>query len=1095
MRERFHDGLGHQTIEQANEGQQLVRAAEEHAAQTRNLADVAKALELERMHRVLRSRQAQAFGGVDIKNPREMKPHEVGGFAREQAAEAHDRRSALAGEISELEKKRDRLKEGLGSAAAEKPREYTPDQRRSKVTRKKAALNEEFKALAKALGRTLTGQGPAQALGGRIGEILYDMFKNRVAHGAVSFADAVLAVSDHVLAARHSDKVHAAMDTAWKRVMAEDPKAEAPGGTAADIIANDPRNSLEKRLERVDKYYKALEEHYQNEHDQLKAMTPEQRGEYLAGEAAKAELPPALQAIKDEGAARIKDLRAKLKELKGGDEAPTLQEEIDAEGRRLANLQDRLEAERTRLSDMSPEQIIAERHDGPSHEVQRLRDEAAEKRAPLLKELQALKNPDAVYKEGATNVPLPPDILAQQKTLGRVERKLRILKDLDAKRFQTVVDKMAARGFPMDDPKAEWLKDPTLIGPFLGALNSITKGGVNPIVAEMYRAGLHMSGSIPLMKVGTDLGQLLVSDVAERTIEGILHGAPREVVEAWRGLGKGLSEGFDAALQSVKYERDRFRDIHPAAGESSDIFAHQHGMTAIPGVLGRGVRFGSGLTPVAALNAFASSVFARLEVGAQAYRRARAEGVPAEKIAEYIQKETADLGSESWAAAARTAARRTFTEPNVVAKGLNKLKTAGLGSKYQLAALPLRAAAHTVFPFTTIPTNVLTQFVFRRAPVLQTIGALYRYYQATHGKTVDGKFEPHNPDFRLSEEMAHHIVTWGTAMALYSTINSADRMGNKRITGFSDKRNPASILFAGHYLSYARFGPAAHMLGSIVDMLQSYKNGTGFAGQAGAIEKHVTSEAWLRSLGDLIEAFHSPNTAARYAANITTAFVPAVAKQAVHAREENVERTTDRADKDFPAAYAEDVRRQMGIGQIPYVSNVWGEPLKKDEFTGYPTTTFLWRVFSPARMGDKLTQEHKIDYLIADYNEKHPAPSDQIQLKPPDSIVWEGKPYPSGEGGYLAGAKVQLSEAQRDEALRIGGGQAKAALTAQMGSKASLTPQDAMVLKTIYDDKINTAKKLIAVRDDPKMSNEARHRAMEAIQKLEVTSPASNLAK
>lgn len=349
--------------------------------------------------------------------------------------------------------------------------------------------------------------------------------------------------------------------------------------------------------------------------------------------------------------------------------------------------------------------------------------------------------------------------------------------------------------------------------------------------------------------------------------------------------------------------------------------------------VGKGVRL-FGYRMLSSQDAFFKGLNYRMELRAQAFRKAWNEGGRgkelAQKVSEYVNNPTPDMRI----GASEKAAENTFTNPNKVATALSRVRNKIPGARY-------------VVPFLNTPTNII-KYGFERTP----FAMLSRQYkeevsaggvraQIARGKVATGSML---------------MLVGGTLSMQGKVTGSAPADANlKKI--WLEQNQEYSFVINGEdgskrFISYNRFEPLGMLFGFSADMAQiADKVAMGqmdeVASQAVmAISKNVTSKTWLRGVSELVEVLDDPDRYSEgYIRNFIAGFMPNLINQTNKAFNDPYLREVDTTLDALKA-------RAFGSDTLPYRRNLWGEPIEPRGVFGDEPGQSAINFLSPAYVKD-----------------------------------------------------------------------------------------------------------------------------------------------
>jgi hypothetical protein len=348
----------------------------------------------------------------------------------------------------------------------------------------------------------------------------------------------------------------------------------------------------------------------------------------------------------------------------------------------------------------------------------------------------------------------------------------------------------------------------------------------------------------------------------------------------------------------------------------------------------------------------------RMELQAQAYRRASQEGLTGKnmykRIAEIVENPPEDIRLESL----HNARVNTFTNPNKLASWVNKAKVVP-GMRY-------------IIPFVNTPTNII-KFGLERTPFALLSSQI-------RSDIVQGG---------VKGQLALSRITTGT-MAVLGVYNAVK---DGRITGgppedkglreiWMQENQPYSLVFEKDgkktFVSYNRLEPLGMIFGFAADMANiiqdlDEKEASDLAGSAVlALSRNVTSKTWLKNFSEALDLVSGDTrNFDKIAKNIASGFVPNLIN--------TVNRTfidpTLREGKDIKQEgflantlmeLVDEAKRKVpGLSKdLPARRNLWGEIIESragfNDSTGEKVFNFLSPAYVSKVEGDK-TNEYLID--------------------------------------------------------------------------------------------------------------------------------------
>lgn len=461
-----------------------------------------------------------------------------------------------------------------------------------------------------------------------------------------------------------------------------------------------------------------------------------------------------------------------------------------------------------------------------------------------------------------------------------------------------------------------------------------------------------------LAKMGLEVGTLQKSPLD----------AVNELRSFWAGAIPGIIDGWRNAREAFSTE------VSPLAtkigGPQVSALEGTEGVAAIPGRLGRVIRLPKRV--MLATDEFFKTLVTQLNVGVEAYRIAREEGLDGAAASKRQVELSADPTSPAWERAYQTALEVTFQEEGGDTR-----------QKIKKTISSLREVAPTLsrflIPFTNIAINGAAQTV-QRSPV----GIIYMIAHA-YDNVKNGRHALTG----MSDEFAKQAVGLMLTSFVYHAVGDDDEK-KFAITGKNSKEHPYSIRIGSRYYTYSGIEPLASFFGLIADGVESWKQNGSAISLLGDTLKSVGSQAAEKPIlgavsdaarlltseqGYDMSAEGAVNAAAEWAARFGGSFVPAIAKTPVRAtRDVTPERkqwgkpgTAERFGQLVDRTLA---RTDLGLIEEAAKRDKWGRAYPETVFEGHPVTDALFRIFSPTKVSQY--QPHPGDLLLAKWNRTNP---------------------------------------------------------------------------------------------------------------------------
>ena len=585
------------------------------------------------------------------------------------------------------------------------------------------------------------------------------------------------------------------------------------------------------------------------------------------------------------------------------------------------------------------------------------------------------------FKTGSTSANIDMDVLSSRPLFSRA------VSDADA--LAEARRAFQAMGFGRGEAQGAQkfdLKDPVQV---VKAARLIKAAGPKNGFDMLYELWINNILSGPVTHTANILGNaanaawdFTIGRGMEAVVNGLIYHDPQaaqfgEAGEIVRGIVPGLARGAALAMKGWGAETDFFR--HDVLGEPLDLDATGTVMdntrTAIPGRIGRVVRI-SGRALLAA-DGFFKGMIGQMQVGAEAYRIAKAEGLTGDARAARIRDLVETVNSPAWQAAVAKATTLVFQDDL-------KLRREGGGIVEDIAAKVQNARTDNhligaVLPFVRTPYNIFKQGI-RRSP-LGTAALLARFAEAGFYRIRDGKpiAETYAPGLQV-KHIAEQLLALGALALLAGAVQGDDDDDDKLllITGSAPsvemnrgERDLNERAYGGSYqiriggrggllIPFGRVEPFATVLGTLADTVRAAKRGGTLAEKSGALLGYMTAQAesktFLQGLADFFASLKQPGTVGDKAQRgLLQAIVPNIIRQ--------------------PLRNLDDYVRDWKGGGLPYMAtgasglapeklNAYGEPVTK-------TGSSLSRVFLPSSPRPAATLE-PADALLLRWNRQHP---------------------------------------------------------------------------------------------------------------------------
>lgn len=544
------------------------------------------------------------------------------------------------------------------------------------------------------------------------------------------------------------------------------------------------------------------------------------------------------------------------------------------------------------------------------------------------------------------------------------------IRDDWAKKFGEMKRKLKALGVDLDNLN-EYGYDPIRASKALGVVNA-QKADAWDIAYEYWRNAILSGPKTQVANVVGTVGNAGWKFLVERPIEAAINsfiGRPEgaqigEFQHLAAGIMPGLARAARNAMTSFQTEVPELERQLDRDGQ----FRIEEADVAIGGKLGRGIRMPQRL--MLAADEFLKSFVATMDVGAQAYRIAKAEKLSGDAMRRRIEYLVNDLQSHAWTDAHDTALEVSFQQKG--SPTAKKLKEGLL----KFRKIP---GMRYVFPFVTTPVNIFEQGL-RKAPItgdLAALKALYDNYKSERPLMTN-----------MTPRMAERVVAWGLALALFAMTGGDD--DEPLITGTVTDKNrgardlarrtypPQSIRIGNRWFSYSRIEPFATTLALTVDWVNSVRTGdvekmasTPFR----SIFQQMKDKTFLDGVGDLMRIVDAPDTmdeVANYGASFAVSWVPNLVRATSRESGETyAERGVWGKDNERLARLGRRVvqRTELGLIEDRPSIDLWGREAKRGT-SPVMGTDIPWRIISPAdsRVPDLFVG----DKVLLNWNAQHP---------------------------------------------------------------------------------------------------------------------------
>lgn len=396
------------------------------------------------------------------------------------------------------------------------------------------------------------------------------------------------------------------------------------------------------------------------------------------------------------------------------------------------------------------------------------------------------------------------------------------------------------------------------------------------------------------------------------------------------------------------------------------------------------------------------SIFHSMQIAAEAYRIAKADGLEGEALTERVSELVSDPFSEASMNALEKAQGLAFqSDLGPISDKLLQLRnTKGfLGAMFEYKV-----------PFLYAPSNIIKTSI-RKSPfgAANLLWRMMGHGLYEMGVTDDASFRYRRRDF--TRHAAEQTIAWTAFYTIGSLVLGDDEEDEPVLTGsapdFRDRGQyrffrergpqPNSIKIGDTYYSYRRVEPLGSMLAMTVDLwneLEDAQKGQDWRWTFGQIlsspMKAAKDNPFIQGLSDIYRVIQYPATAGNIVNNVGTGFVPNLIQKGIE--------TTDDVRRDYKVRgssgreYAADFLQTMGQEALPLEAyapppkvDLWGRPLERYEGMS-PFTDFLYQNALPLwRRNQNRTTE--LDRLILNFNEQNQNPP-----RPYEDGFWPAKP-------------------------------------------------------------------------------------------------------
>ena len=624
------------------------------------------------------------------------------------------------------------------------------------------------------------------------------------------------------------------------------------------------------------------------------------------------------------------------------------------------------------------------------------------------------------------------------------------------------VRKAKAKGRPFD------ITDPVSVVRIARTIQAIDSGALN-MALELWMNNI-LSG--PATHVANITGNALnmAWDMSiQRGTEAMMNTVFRDKKSAQLGEAKYLLRGIMPGIQRARqlatmaWTAEYDFTEHVLLGKPVDlqeISGKVAGSTAIRGPVGRVVR-----VPGRALlyaDSFFKGLIATMEVGAQAYRTAKAEGLSGAALEARIKDQIDTYGSPAWIAAVEKAKELTFQQDLREWKDMSGFGDTILGGGViEAMAAAMQRASLACPPLRFIVPFIRTPFNIMRAGIRKTpLGSLplawdVLSYAAGTGRNwiakITGGEVKANPKMPADfvRKFSEQLIGWSIMAMVWGMAQGDDDDDEKPIliTGSSPKKEVKwgekelqTRAYGGDYViriggrggstfSYGRYEPFATVLGTVVDAARVLKRPSTSEDKLDAFFNYAVAQGqdktFLRGISEMFQTVSNGKSIGSKAANaVAQALVPNIIRQPLRNLDDYV-RDSRGAGFDYAALpLPENAQKKH---------DVYGEDVKK---SGSPLARLL--VTTPTETAGKL---HPADELLLRWNRQHP--EETFAPQPPLRTYRD----------HATKKDVKMTDAQYSDYTALVGAKVKANLAGKVtaGMIASPTVKDKDMVRDAFE--------------------------------------------
>lgn len=631
--------------------------------------------------------------------------------------------------------------------------------------------------------------------------------------------------------------------------------------------------------------------------------------------------------------------------------------------------------------------------------------------------------------------------IAKAQSEGNSDETRRLNKEWVDK-FEALKTKLKSLGVDLDK-LSQLGYSPVRAAQILGTIQ-IAKADWSDKMFEYWRNAILSSPRTQAANLLGNFGHAAWHFTAERLVEaGINQVAGRsegaqlgELPYVYGAMLPGISRAARNFMVTFQTELPQFDRQLGREGQ----FKYDSPNIAIGGKTGRIVRLPQRL--LLAVDDFAKTLFANMEVASSAYRIAKQEGLEGEGMRQRMASLTADLESEAWDSAYTSAQELTFQQRG--GKLTNAAKRALLSVRRDV---PYNLAGY-VIPFVTTPLNIMETAV-KKSPLgsLALANKMYSNYKA--GKPI---FQG------ATAQAAQQVLAWGVVAALMSNddddpwitgAESSHHRGKRELA--LRTRPPQSIKIGDRWYSYSRIEPFATTLASVVDWVRAVRTkdaGTGAETMLGSVIGQLKDKTFLQGISDILTAAEADSKTegfGRWASSFAVSWVPNLARTSGRAADESMQQRGVWGDgKDWWAMLAQRTAQRSevvpGVDSQP-IYDLWGREIPASQ-SYIPQTDWLYRMTAPV---DNRQEDIFLgDRIMLNWNNQNP--DDPKYGLPPQ------KSYQKG------GKRFYMTDKQYADFTKLAGELTSKAVEASKWNTDEPTEGDMKRLETVIENARKMAK-------------------------------------